>query len=134
MPGRPRMRTSNRPLNVLGTPLEDCSHEPKTGWFRDGCCRTDENDRGSHTVCAKVTREFLEFSGRAGNDLVTPRPEFGFPGLKPGDSWCLCASRWMQAFEAGVAPPIRLEATHEKAMQIIPLAALRYHALDNGDE
>jgi uncharacterized protein (DUF2237 family) len=126
-----RMTQSRRPLNVLGTPLEDCSHDPKTGWFRDGCCRTDDQDRGSHTVCAKLTAEFLEFSVRAGNDLVTPRPEFGFPGLNPGDSWCVCASRWMQAFEAGVAPPIRLEATHEKAMQIVPLAALRYHAIED---
>ena len=118
--------------NVLGGELQPCSFEPLTGWFRDGCCRTDEHDRGSHIVCAKVTAEFLDFSQRAGNDLSTPRPEFGFPGLKPGDSWCVCASRWMQAFEAGVAPPVRLEATHEKAMTVIPLAALRYHALDDG--
>jgi hypothetical protein len=124
------MPSSSRPRNVLGTALEDCSHDPKTGWYRDGCCRTGEHDRGSHTVCARVTAEFLEFSQRAGNDLSTPRREFGFPGLKPGDSWCVCASRWLQAFEAGVAPPVRLEATHENAMTIIPLAALRYHALD----
>ncbi len=123
------MTASNHPRNVLGTPLQDCSHSPKTGWFRDGCCRTDAQDRGSHTVCAKVTVEFLEFSRQRGNDLVTPRPEFNFPGLKPGDSWCVCSARWMEAFEAGVAPPIRREATHEAALQNIPLAALDYHAL-----
>lgn len=116
--------------NVLGTALADCSHDPKTGWYRDGCCRADERDRGSHTVCATVTAEFLEFSMRAGNDLSTPRPELDFPGLKPGDSWCLCASRWMQAFEAGFAPPVRLEATHERALEHVPLAALRYHAIE----
>jgi hypothetical protein len=115
--------------NVLGTPLADCSHDPKTGWFRDGCCRTDDQDRGSHTVCARLTAEFLEFSRHVGNDLSTPRPEFHFPGLKPGDQWCVCAARWMQAFEAGVAPPVRLEATHERALEFAPLAALRYHAL-----
>jgi hypothetical protein len=116
--------------NVLGTALVDCSHDPLTGWFRDGCCRTDAADRGSHTVCAVVTAEFLEFSQRVGNDLSTPRPEFHFPGLKPGDAWCLCAMRWMQAFEAGVAPPLRLEATHERALDHVPLAALRYHAIE----
>ena len=115
--------------NVLGTPLADCSHDPLTGWFRDGCCRTDAADRGSHTVCAHVTAEFLAFSQQVGNDLSTPRPEFGFPGLKPGDAWCVCAARWMQAFEAGVAPPVRLEATHERALDHVPLAALRYHSL-----
>jgi uncharacterized protein (DUF2237 family) len=115
--------------NVLGLPLADCSHDPKTGWFRDGCCRTDAQDRGSHTVCARVTAEFLAFSRQVGNDLSTPRPEFDFPGLKPGDRWCVCAARWMQAFEAGVAPPVHLEATHERALDHVPLAALRYHAL-----
>jgi uncharacterized protein (DUF2237 family) len=117
--------------NVFGLPLEDCSHEPLTGWFRDGCCRTDAQDRGSHTVCARVTAEFLEFSKRSGNDLSTPRPESGFSGLKPGDQWCVCAARWMEAFEAGVAPPVVLEATHERSLDIVPLAALRYHAIEH---
>jgi len=116
--------------NVLGLPLETCSRQPMTGWFRDGCCRTDEQDQGSHTVCARVTAEFLEFSMRTGNDLSTPKPQFDFPGLKPGDQWCVCAARWLQAFEAGFAPPVVLEATHERALQIVPLAALRYHALE----
>lgn len=115
--------------NVLGGVLADCSHDPKTGWFRDGCCRTAADDSGSHTVCARVTAEFLAFSRRVGNDLSTPRPEYGFPGLRPGDAWCVCAARWLQAFEAGVAPPVRLEATHERALDHVPLAALRYHAL-----
>jgi uncharacterized protein (DUF2237 family) len=123
------MSTRAPARNVLGTALADCSHDPKTGWFRDGCCRTDAQDRGSHTVCARLTAEFLQFSQRVGNDLSTPRPEFGFPGLKPGDPWCVCAARWMEAFEAGVAPPVRLEATHEGALKHVPLAALRYHAL-----
>jgi hypothetical protein len=114
--------------NVLGTWLQTCSTEPMTGWFRDGCCRTDEHDRGSHTVCCEVTREFLDFSRRQGNDLSTPRPEYGFPGLRPGDSWCLCASRWLEAWRAGCAPTVVLEATHERALDIVPMDALLAHA------
>lgn len=116
-------------LNVLGTPLEDCSHDPLTGFFRDGCCRTAREDTGTHVVCARMTAEFLEFSVAQGNDLVTPRPEWGFPGLRPGDQWCLCALRWKEAAEAGVAPPVVLEATHEKALELVSLADLKYHAL-----
>jgi hypothetical protein len=116
--------------NVLGGALIDCSLDPVTGWFRDGCCRTDANDRGSHTVCVRVTAEFLEFSRRRGNDLSTARPEFEFPGLKPGDQWCLCAARWKEAFEAGVAPRVVLAATHERALEIVPIEALTQNALD----
>lgn len=115
--------------NVLGTPLEDCSHDPLTGFFRDGCCRTAREDTGTHVVCARVTAEFLSFSAEHGNDLSTPRPEWGFPGLRPGDQWCLCALRWKEAAEAGVAPPVVLESTHEKALEIVTLADLEYHAL-----
>lgn len=116
--------------NVLGLPLETCSRQPMTRWFRDGCCRNDEHDQGSHTVCARVTAEFFEFSMRTGNDLSTPKRQFDFPGLKPADQWCVCAARWLQAFEAGLAPPVVLKARHERALQIVPLAALRYHALE----
>jgi uncharacterized protein (DUF2237 family) len=101
-----------------------------TGFFRDGCCETGPEDVGRHVVCAQVTREFLEFSRARGNDLVTPRPEFGFPGLRPGDRWCLCALRWREAREAGVAPPVVLGATHERALDIIDLQELKAHALD----
>jgi uncharacterized protein (DUF2237 family) len=118
--------------NVIGGPLEECSRDPLTGFYRDGCCNTGGDDRGVHTVCAVVTEEFLEFSKRAGNDLSTPRPEYGFPGLRPGDGWCLCASRWQEAFEAGVAPPVRLAATHIETLEWVRLADLRAHALDNG--
>jgi uncharacterized protein len=111
--------------NVLGTPLETCCTNPMTGYFRDGSCRTDATDRGSHVVCARVTDAFLEFSKRQGNDLVTPRPEFDFPGLKPGNCWCLCAHRWQEALEAGVAPPVKLESTHEKALEIVRLEDLK---------
>lgn len=101
-----------------------CSTNPLTGFFRDGCCKTNEQDLGVHTVCARVTEEFLEFSKERGNDLTTPRPEFEFPGLHPGDKWCLCASRWYEAYQAGVAPPVDLEATHEKTLEIVPLDEL----------
>ena len=115
-------------LNVLGEPLEGCSRDPMTGFFRDGACNTCEADRGSHTVCAVMTAEFLAFSKYVGNDLSTPRPEFGFPGLKPGDQWCLCAGRFLQAAEEGAAPQVRLEATHVRALDVVPLSVLRDHA------
>jgi hypothetical protein len=112
-------------LNVLGTELVACSFDPLTGFRRDGCCNTDEHDRGLHVICARMTAEFLEFSRSHGNDLVTPRPEFNFSGLKPGDQWCLCALRWQEAFEAGVAPPAVLQATHIRALDIVTLEQLR---------
>jgi uncharacterized protein (DUF2237 family) len=99
-----------------------------TGFFRDGCCRTGDEDAGSHTVCAEMTAAFLAFSASRGNDLVTPRPAWGFPGLKPGDRWCLCALRWREAYEAGCAPPVILRATHQRALEVIPLAHLQQHA------
>lgn len=111
--------------NVLGAPLEQCCTEPMTGFYRDGYCRTGEADTGSHVVAAVVTQEFLDFTRSRGNDLQTPRPMYDFPGLKPGDGWCLCALRWREAHEAGVAPPVMLEATHEKALRFIPLETLR---------
>ena len=114
--------------NVLGTALESCSRDPLTGFFRDGCCRTGPDDAGVHTVCALMTRDFLEFTVAAGNDLVTPRPEWGFPGLVVGDRWCLCATRWLEAAKAGRAPPVVLEATHEKTLAIVPLELLKRHA------
>jgi uncharacterized protein (DUF2237 family) len=117
-------------LNVLGTPLQTCSTDPLTGFYRDGCCSTGGDDAGVHVVCARVTAEFLEFSKAAGNDLSTPRPEFGFAGLKPGDQWCLCASRWAEALEAGMAPPVVLAATHMRALEWCSLDDLRAHAID----
>ena len=115
--------------NILGTNLEVCSLNPITGFTRSGCCETGPEDLGQHTVCAEVTDEFLQFSKLQGNDLMTPRPEFNFTGLKPGDRWCLCASRWLEALEEGIAPPVILEATHEKALEIIDLAELTYNQL-----
>lgn len=114
--------------NVLGTELQPCSMSPRTGWFRDGCCNTGPGDAGMHIVCAVMTEEFLRFSVEAGNDLVTPRPEHDFPGLKPGDRWCLCASRWAEALDAGQAPPVVLEATHISTLEFIDLEDLRAHA------
>lgn len=116
--------------NVLGEPLEPCSFDPKTGFTRSGWCETGSQDLGSHTVCAQVTREFLDFSRARGNDLITPVPDFDFPGLAPGDRWCLCAARWQEAFEAGAAPRVVLRATHERALEIIDLADLKAHAID----
>jgi hypothetical protein len=116
--------------NVFGEPLVTCSDSPKTGWTRNGCCETDQHDRGSHTVCAVMTAEFLEFSCARGNDLITSRPEYQFPGLRPGDRWCLCAARWQEAFEAGCAPKVALKATHRRALEIIALADLKSHAID----
>lgn len=114
--------------NVLGGALVPCSMDPLTGWYRDGCCRTDEHDHGSHTVCAVMTAEFLEFSRGVGNDLSTPRPEYRFPGLKPGDQWCLCAMRWEQARQAGVAPRVVLAATNIAALRYCALEDLQAHA------
>lgn len=115
--------------NVLGTPLVSCSLEPLTGWYRDGCCNTDANDRGSHTICAKVTTEFLEFLRDNGNDLITPHLEFQFPGLKDGDQWCVCAASWGQAYHQGLACPVNLLSTHESALRIVPLEYLMEHSL-----
>lgn len=112
-------------LNVLGTPLVPCSYDPLTGFFRDGCCNTDAQDLGSHLICARVTAEFLRFSQASGNDLSTPRPEYRFAGLRPGDRWCLCALRWLQAFEADVAPPVVLESTHIQALKFVTLEQLK---------
>ena len=115
--------------NVLGTPLVACSYAPLTGYLRDGCCQTLPDDSGLHVVCARVTQAFLDFSVAQGNDLVTPRPEYRFRGLKPGDRWCVCASRWKEAYDAGVAPPVALESTHERALDIIDLDVLKSCAL-----
>jgi uncharacterized protein len=117
-------------FNVLGTPLVPCSYDPLTGFYRDGCCNTADDDAGSHVICVKVSAEFLAFSARRGNDLATPRPEYRFRGLAPGDRWCLCALRWREALDAGAAPPVVLESTHERALDFVPLPALRAHALD----
>ena len=117
-------------LNVLGERLELCSLKPMTGFYRDGCCNTGAEDVGSHTVCALMTTEFLVFSQAAGNDLSTPVPAFGFPGLKPGDRWCLCAPRWQEAFEAGHAPRVVLRATHQGALDYCSLADLKRFAVD----
>jgi uncharacterized protein (DUF2237 family) len=116
--------------NVLGGPLAACCTSPMTGFFRTGSCETGPQDLGTHVVCAQVTAEFLAFSKARGNDLVTPVPAFGFPGLKPGDRWCLCASRWQEALEAGAAPPVVLAATHENALHFVSLEDLKRHALD----
>jgi uncharacterized protein (DUF2237 family) len=117
-------------VNVLGGTLEPCSTAPMTGYFRDGACNTCAEDTGSHTVCAVMTAEFLAYSKYVGNDLSTPRPEYAFPGLKPGDRWCLCAGRFRQAAEEGVAPRVNLAATHRRALEIVPLALLEEHAAE----
>lgn len=117
-------------INVLGEPLRPCSADPLTGFFRNGCCDTSDADHGSHTVCAVMTADFLAFSRAAGNDLSTPRPEFGFEGLKPGDQWCLCAARWAQAFDAGKAPKVRLSSTHIRALEVVRLEDLRSRSAD----
>lgn len=119
------------PLNVLGLPLQPCGTEPLTGYFRDGCCRTDPSDRGLHVICAVMTDEFLRFSRAQGNDLSTPRPEWEFPGLQAGDRWCLCALRWREAYDAGMAPAVLLQSTHLNALGVVPLRALREYALDD---
>ena len=118
------------PLNVLGGPLEECGTDPMTGFYRDGCCGTGAQDVGSHTVCAVVTADFLAHQQRVGNDLSTPRPEYSFPGLQPGDRWCVVAVRWMQAYRDGAAAPVVLASTHERALDVIPLEALQENAID----
>ena len=117
-------------LNVLGEELASCSENPLTGYYRDGCCNTESADQGSHTVCVRVTTEFLEFSRARGNDLSTPHAEFGFPGLRHGDQWCLCAARWKEAMVAGAAPMVVLQATHAASLRIVKLADLKRHAVD----
>ncbi len=118
--------------NVVGGTLLPCSSDPLTGFYRDGCCATGPEDVGSHTVCAVMTAEFLEFSLRSGNDLSTPRPEWGFPGLVPGDRWCVCATRWLEAHDAGCAPAVVLGATHVRALEVVPIEKLVAHALQPG--
>ncbi len=117
-------------LNVFDEPLEPCGNNPVTGFFRDGCCNTSDVDFGSHTICCQMSQEFLEYSRFRGNDLSTPVPEFGFPGLQPGDSWCLCASRWLEAYEHNRAPKVYLMRTHKRALEIVPLAKLKELAVD----
>lgn len=116
-------------MNVLGTPLQACSMDPLTGFFRDGCCNTGGEDVGLHVICVRVTAEFLEFSRSRGNDLSTPHPQYGFPGLEPGDQWCLCALRWKEAYDAGVAPKVVLESTHIVALEFVGLSALKEYAV-----
>jgi uncharacterized protein (DUF2237 family) len=126
--GDERARPEQR--NVLGERLVECSSRPLTGFFRSGCCETDASDHGAHVVCVQVTAEFLAFSKQHGNDLSTPVPDFGFPGLQPGDRWCVCAARWREALEASTAPRVVLAATHERALDYVPLEDLKRHALD----
>ena len=123
-------REAQAALNVLGEPLAPCGLDPLTGFYRDGCCNTGYEDTGIHTVCVRVTAKFLAFSKQRGNDLSTPALQFGFPGLKPGDQWCLCAGRWKEALDAGVAPAVVLAATHEETLAIVALADLKRHAID----
>ena len=120
--------------NVLGGVLEPCGTEPMTGFYRDGCCSSGPEDLGSHTVCAVVSAEFLALQQELGNDLVTPRPQYGFPGLRPGDRWCVVAVRWLQAYQAGAAAGVVLAATNERALEIVPMEALRQHAVDEPDD
>ncbi len=128
----PALDPSDR--NVLGEPLQPCGTDPMTGFYRDGCCRTGPDDLGRHVVCAEMTEPFLAFTKSRGNDLSTPMPEYGFPGLKPGDRWCLCAVRWLEALEAAVAPPVILAATHERALEIVDREDLVTLALDMPDD
>ncbi|MEE4191860.1 MAG: DUF2237 domain-containing protein [Halieaceae bacterium] len=122
--------TVDESVNVFGEKLETCGEEPMTGFFRDGCCNTSEQDVGSHTVCVEVTDDFLAYSRSRGNDLVTPMPAYGFPGLKAGDRWCLCAGRWLEAQQADMAPRVFLRRTHRRALEIVPLEVLRQYAAD----
>lgn len=122
--------TRKTKLNVLGQPLDECSCDPMTGWFRDGTCSTDEKDQGHHVICCELTDEFLKFSKDSGNDLSTPRPEFGFEGLKAGNHWCLCSTRWKEALDAGKAPAVILKSTHLSSLEVVSLEQLKKHALD----
>lgn len=122
--------TMDESLNVFGEKLEVCGENPVTGYYRDGKCNTCKEDVGSHTVCIQASKEFLEFSRFRGNDLSTPVPEFNFKGIKPGDSWCLCAARWLEAFENGMAPKVQLSRTHQKALEIVPFELLKKYATD----
>jgi len=117
-------------LNVFGEPIKECSCEPLTGYFRDGFCNTEENDLGLHIICAQMSQAFLDFSLEQGNDLVTPQPHYGFPGLKHGDRWCVCADRWKQALASGVAPKIVLESTHQAVLDVVPMSVLKSYAID----
>ena len=121
--------TVSESINILGEPLEPCSLDPMTGFLRDGCCNTCDEDEGSHTICVELSTEFLEYSRFAGNDLSTPHPEAGFPGLQEGDRWCLCAGRWLEAYENGMAPRIFMRNTHLRALEIVPLELLKQHAV-----
>ena len=120
----------SQPTNVLGTPLQCCCRDPLTGFYRDGYCRTGPGDVGLHTVCVQVTEDFLEFGAERGNDLITPVPEFGFPGLKPGDRWCVCVTRWAEALEEDIAAPVVLESTHISALEFVSLEDLQRHAVE----
>jgi len=133
MSPKPAENPVSSQVNVLGGELTACGMQPVTGFFRDGCCRTGPGDVGLHVVCARVTEDFLRFSLAQGNDLVTPAPHYGFPGLRPGDRWCLCAARWKEALDAGVAPPVVLEATHFSALAYVSLDDLRRHAVTRSD-
>lgn len=124
------MTNSPEAKNVLGTPLQSCCTDPMTGWYRDGTCNTGEGDYGVHTVCAIMTEEFLSYTSSCGNDLSTPKPQFNFPGLQPGDGWCLCVSRWKEAYDKGIAPPVRLESCHQKSLEVVTLDMLREHAYE----
>lgn len=117
-------------LNIFDEPLEPCGEDPVTGFYRDGCCNTGDADVGSHTVCVELSQEFLEYTRFRGNDLSTPRPEYGFPGLKPGNSWCLCASRWLEAFEIGKAPKVFLRRTHKRALEKVSIEQLKSLGID----
>jgi uncharacterized protein (DUF2237 family) len=128
--GTMQERDKDESLNVYGEPLESCSEEPITGFFRDGKCNTCREDLGSHTICVKVNSDFLEFSRSRGNDLSTPMPQFGFAGLKPGDSWCLCAARWLEAYEHDMAPRVHMTRTHIRALEIVALEQLKEYAAD----
>ena len=130
MPDLPTNGTPSTPKNVRGEALQPCSTDPVTGFYRSGACETGPQDVGAHVVCAEMTEAFLRSSKRRGNDLSTPRPQMNFPGLEPGDRWCLCAARWQEAFEAGVAPPVVLAATHERALETIDLEDLQRHAVE----
>ena len=124
------MSDTHQALNIYGEPLAECCRSPMTGFYRDGCCNTGPQDAGSHVVCAQLTEAFLHYTKARGNDLSTPVPEYGFPGLKPGDRWCLCASRWREALADGIAPPVVLAATHQKVLEYVSIDDLKRHAID----